>query len=73
LRRNPEAGEPYVSGVIHKHIRRLDVFVYEALTMDLAKRFRQTNGHAQKASQFERLPVVPLKNPIQRFTAGVIQ
>jgi hypothetical protein len=45
----------------------------EALPMDLAECFRQTNGDAKKASQIERLPVVPLKNPIQGFTARVIQ
>jgi hypothetical protein len=28
---------------------------------------RQANGDAQEASQFEWLPVVPLKNPIQGF------
>src|SRR5260370_19139850 len=41
--------------------------------MDLSECLRQTNGDAQKASQFERLPVVSLKNPIQGFTARVIQ
>jgi hypothetical protein len=34
---------------------------------------RQANGNAQEASQFEWLPVVPLKNPIQGFTTRVIQ
>jgi len=41
--------------------------------MDLAECFRQTNGDVKKPSQIERLPVVPLKNPIQGFTARLIQ
>jgi hypothetical protein len=40
LGRNSEAGEPYVSGVVDEHIRRLDVFVDEALPVDLAECFR---------------------------------
>ncbi len=32
--------------------------------MDLAEGYRQANGGAQEACQFERLPVVSLKNPI---------
>jgi hypothetical protein len=47
--------------------------MYEALPMDLAECFRQTNGDAQKACQIERLPQVPLKNPIQWFTARVLK
>jgi hypothetical protein len=44
----------------------------EALPMDLAECFRQTNGDAQKARQIERLPLVPLKNLIQGLAARVI-
>jgi hypothetical protein len=47
--------------------------MYKAAPMDLADCFSQTDGDAQKARQFERLPVVPLKNPIQGFTTRVIQ
>src|SRR5216684_9345857 len=47
--------------------------MYKAAPMDLADCFSQTDGDAQKPRQFERLPVVPLKNPIQGFTARVIQ
>ena len=70
--RNSEAGEPYVAGVVDQHIRRLDVLMYEALPMDLAECCRQANGDAQEASQIERLPLVPLKNPIQGLTARVL-
>jgi hypothetical protein len=45
-RRNPEASEPYISGVLDEHIRRLDVLMYEALPMDLAECIRQANGDA---------------------------
>jgi hypothetical protein len=41
--------------------------------MDVAECCRQAIGDAQEASQFERLPLVSLKNPIQGFTARVIQ
>ena len=41
--------------------------------MDLAECCRQANGHAQDASQIERLPLVPLKNLIQGFTARVLE
>ena len=34
---------------------------------------RQANGDAQEASQVERLPLVPLKNPIQRLAARVLE
>src|SRR5260370_36183351 len=45
--------------------------MYEAVPMDLAECRRQANGDAQQASQIERLPLVPLKNKIQRLTARV--
>jgi hypothetical protein len=70
---NPEAREPDFACFVDEHIRRLDVLMYETVLMDLGDCFRQANSHAQEASQVERLPVVPLKNPIQRFTARVIQ
>src|SRR5713101_5837958 len=73
LGRNPEAGKPCVSGTIDKHIRRLDVLMYEALPMDLAECCCQANGDAQEASQFERMPLVPLKNPVQWFTARILE
>jgi hypothetical protein len=47
--------------------------MYEAAPMGLAECCRQANGDALEASQFERLPVVPLKNSIQGFPARVIQ
>jgi hypothetical protein len=47
--------------------------MYEAVPMDLAERGRQANGDAQNASQAERLPLVPLKDPIQRLTARVCE
>ena len=47
--------------------------MYEAVPMGLTECFRQANGDAQEASQIERLPLVPLKNPIQGLTARVIQ
>ncbi len=40
LRRDPEAGEPYVAGVVDEHIRRLDVLMDETLLVDLAECFR---------------------------------
>jgi hypothetical protein len=73
LGRNPESGEPYVAGVVDEHIRRLDVLMYEAVPMDLAECRRQANGDAQQASQIERLPLVPLKNKIQRLTARIVE
>jgi hypothetical protein len=45
--------------------------MYEAVTVDLAERYRQANGDAQEASQVERLPLVPLKNAIQGFATRV--
>src|SRR5260370_42612372 len=43
----------------------------EATPVDLAECFRKVNSGAQDASQIERLPLVPLKNPIQWLTARV--
>jgi hypothetical protein len=40
--------------------------------VDLAECFRQANGNAQKASQIEGLPVVPLEKLIQGLTARVL-
>ena len=34
---------------------------------------RQANRDAREASQVERLPVVPLKNPIQRLAPRVLE
>jgi hypothetical protein len=34
LRRNPEAGEPYVAGGVDEHVRRLDVLMDKAASMD---------------------------------------
>jgi hypothetical protein len=71
----PETGQADVASVIDEHVRRLDVFVYEAVPMDLDESFRQANGDAQGARQIERLMVIPhkvsLKNPIQGLTARV--
>ena len=72
-RRDAEAGEPRVAGVVDEDIRRLDILMYEAVLMDLTECFCQPNGSAQEASQVERLPLVPLKNPIQRLTARVLE
>ncbi len=41
--------------------------------MYLVERLRQADGDAQEASQVERLPLVPFKNPIQGFTARVLE
>jgi hypothetical protein len=41
--------------------------------MDLAERCCQANSDAQKASQVERLPLDPLKDPIQWLTARVLK
>jgi hypothetical protein len=73
LGRNPESDEPYVAGVVDEHIRRLDILMDEAAPMDLAECCRQANGDAQEASQLDRLPLVPLKNPIQGLTARVLE
>jgi hypothetical protein len=45
----------------------------EATQMNLAKSFRQADSDAQEAGQIERLRLIPLKNPIQRLTAGVFE
>jgi hypothetical protein len=73
LGRNPESGEPRVAGVVDEDIRRLNILMYEAVLMDLAECSCQPNGGAKEASQVERLPLVTLKNPIQRLTAGVLE
>ena len=73
LGRNPESGEPRVAGVVDEDIRRLDILMYEALLMDLTESSCQTKGGAKEASQVERLPLVTLKNPIQRLTARVLE
>src|SRR5258708_38015054 len=70
---NPYTGEPTVAGVVDCHIRRLDVLKNEAVPMDLAECCRQANGDAQEASQVERLPLVPLKNPIQELAARILE
>ena len=41
--------------------------------MNLAERSRQVDGDAQVPSQVERLLLVPVKNPIQGFAAGVLE
>jgi hypothetical protein len=60
-----------VASVIDEHVSRLDIFVYEALPMDLAESFRQANGDAQDASQIERLSLAPLQDQVQGLTARV--
>jgi hypothetical protein len=64
-----------ISGVVDEHVGRLDVFVYEyeAVPLDLAETLRHANRDAQDASQIERLPLLPLKNPIQGLTARVLK
>ncbi len=73
LGRNPESGEPYVAGVVDEHIRRLDVLMYEAAPMDLAECCREANRDSQEARHVKRLPLVPLKNPLERFTPRVLE
>src|SRR5260370_40499421 len=41
--------------------------------MDLADCCRKADGDAQEASQIERLPLVPIKDPIQWLTARVLE
>jgi hypothetical protein len=47
--------------------------MYEAVPMHLAECCRQANCDVQDATQVERLPLVPLKNPIQQLTARVLE
>jgi hypothetical protein len=47
--------------------------MYEAAPMDLADCCGQANGDAQETSQFDRLPVVSLKNPIQGLAARILE
>ena len=70
---DPESGEPRVAGIVDEEIRRFDILMYEALLMDVTDCFCQPNGGAKEASQVERLPLVTLKNPIQRLTARVLE
>jgi hypothetical protein len=42
LRRDSKAGEPHVTGVVYKCVRRLYVLMDEALPVGLAKCCRQT-------------------------------
>src|SRR5258708_618756 len=57
----------------NEHIHRLDIFMYEAMPMDLAERCRQANCDAQEANQVDRLALIPLKNAIQGFTTRVLE
>jgi hypothetical protein len=47
--------------------------MYETVPMDLSECGCQANGNAQETSQIERLPLAPLKNPIQGLTARVLE
>ena len=71
-RRDSEAGKPYAV-VVDEHIFRLDVLMYEAMPMDLAKCCRQADSNTQDAGHIERLPAALFKNPIQRLTAWVFE
>jgi hypothetical protein len=73
LGRNPKSGEPHVAGVVDEDIRGLDILMYEASLVDLTECSCQTNGGIKKTSQLERLPLVTLKNSIQRLTARVLE
>ena len=69
--RDAKAGEPYVAGVVDEHVLGLDVFVDQAALVGVAERRCQANGKAQKASQIERLLLVPLEDAVERLTARV--
>jgi hypothetical protein len=58
---------------VDEHVRRLYVFVYEAVPMDLTECYRQANSDAKDAGEIERLPLIPLNNPIQVLTARVFE
>jgi hypothetical protein len=73
LGRNSEASEPYVAGIVHQHIRGLDVLMNEAVSMDLAKGSRQADSDAQEIGQIQRLPSVPLKNQIQGLASRIFE
>ena len=73
LRRNPEAGEPYVVVAVSEYVRRLDVLVDEAVLMDLAECCRQADSDVQGAGQIERLSLVPRKNQIQGLTSRIFE
>jgi hypothetical protein len=45
----------------------------KATPVDLAECCGQAIRYAQGASQIERLPLIPLKNPIQGLTARVLE
>ena len=62
-----------MTGVVDHCVRGLDVLMDEALPVGLAKRRRQTDGNAQKASQIERLSLVLLNDLIQGFTTWILK
>ena len=41
--------------------------------MDLTECYRQANSDAKDAGEIERLPLIPLNNPIQVLTARVFE
>jgi hypothetical protein len=72
LGRNPESGEPYLTGIIDEHIGRLHILMYQAAPMKLADCRRQANSDVQEATQVYGLRVVLLKNAVQWLTARIL-
>src|SRR5471032_3573247 len=62
-----------MTGGVDQCVRRLDVLMDETLTVGLAQCRRQTNGDAQAAGQIERMSLVPPDDPIQGFTARILE
>ena len=57
----------------NQDIYRLQVLVNEALPVGMAECCRQPDGNEQKASQIDRLPLVPLDYAIQRLTTRILK
>ena len=62
-----------VTGVVDKHVRRLDVLMDEALPVGLAKCCSQTDGYPQEVGQIDWSSILLLDYPIQRFTTGILK
>ncbi len=62
LRRNSEAGEPYVAVVVNEHIRRLYILMYKSVPMDLRECSRQAARDVKEARRLQRSPLLPIKD-----------
>jgi hypothetical protein len=62
-----------VTQTVDERVCRLYIFMDQALLVDLADRYRQTDGNPQEPTQLHSLSLGVCNEPIQEFTTWIFE